>query len=115
MSRKIRKAVASTLALAMMAGNVSSMPAGQLASIVQAAEAGATVSVKAPTEVKAGETFTVECNISDNADGFTALVAWINFNKDVFEKTKKNIILMHMMTNVKAYVLLKHWFFILKL
>jgi len=95
-SRKIKRTVASTLALAMMAGNVSSMPAVQFSTVVQVnAAAGATVSVKMAdagqsTTVKPGDEFTVLCDVTDNADGFSALVAWLSYNQDAFEMTSWN-------------------------
>ena len=89
MSRKFRKTVASTLALAMMAGSISSMPAVQLSSIVQAAVTGATVTVNSETKtVKPGDTFTVTCDVTDNAEGFNALLAWLTYNQKAFEMVK---------------------------
>ena len=86
MSRKIRKAVASTLAIAMMAGNFSSMPALNLSSVVQAAEEGVTVTaVPSTSTVKPGDEFTVALNVTNNASGFHGLIAWLNFNNEVFE------------------------------
>ncbi|MBE6853312.1 MAG: hypothetical protein E7505_07520, partial [Ruminococcus sp.] len=84
MSRKFRKAVASTLALAMLAGTASSMPSIQY-SIVQAAETGATLTVNAPKTVKPGEEFSVTVDITNNADGFSGLIAWLNYDKSAFE------------------------------
>ncbi|MBR6835735.1 MAG: hypothetical protein IKM72_07000, partial [Oscillospiraceae bacterium] len=85
MSRKFRRTVASTLALAMMAGTVGVMPELQFSSVVQAADAGATVSVNltdsSKTTFKPGDTFSVTCDVTDNADGFSALNAYVTYNK----------------------------------
>ncbi len=89
MSRKIKRTVASTLALAMMAGSVNAMPSVQFSSIVQAADAGATVSVKladaSQTTVKPGDTVKVITEVTNNNDGFCALVAWLSYNKKAFQ------------------------------
>jgi hypothetical protein len=84
-SRKFRKAVASTLALAMLAGTASSMPSIQYSSIVQAAETGATLTVNAPKTVKPGEEFSVTVDITNNAGGFSGLIAWLNYDMSAFE------------------------------
>ena len=85
MSRKFKRTVASTLALAMMAGTVGVMPELQFSSVVQAADAGATVSVNltdsSKTTFKPGDTFSVTCDVTDNADGFSALNAYVTYNK----------------------------------
>ena len=85
MSRKFRRTVASTLALAMMAGTVGVMPELQFSSVVQAADAGATVSVNltdsSKTTFKPGDTFSVTCDVTDNAEGFSALNAYVTYNK----------------------------------
>ena len=54
MSRKLKKIVASTLAVAMMAGTASNMPFYQY-SAVQAAEAGATGSISKNLVANPGE------------------------------------------------------------
>ncbi len=85
MSRKFRRTVASTLALAMMTGTVGVMPELQFSSVVQAADAGATVSVNltdsSKTTFKPGDTFSVTCDVTDNAEGFSALNAYVTYNK----------------------------------
>ncbi len=89
MSRKFKRTVASTLALAMMAGTVSAMPELQFSSVVQAADTGATVTVNSEkTTFKPGDTFTVTCDVTDNAEGFSALVAWVTYNKKALELVK---------------------------
>ena len=97
MSRKIRKVVASTLALAMMTGTAGSFPAGQFA-IINAATAEQAVSTSSvagglagPTidagtyEVKAGDTFKVKLKATGNTDGFNALNSWLDIDTNVFE------------------------------
>jgi hypothetical protein len=85
LSRKFRRTVASTLALAMMAGTVGVMPELPFSSVVQAADAGATVSVNltdsSKTTFKPGDTFSVTCDVTDNAEGFSALNAYVTYNK----------------------------------
>ena len=92
MSRKFRRTVASTLALAMMAGTVGVMPELQFSSVVQAADAGATVSVNltdsSKTTFKPGDTFSVTCDVTDNADGFSALNAYVTYNKKALSLEK---------------------------
>ena len=92
MSRKFRRTVASTLALAMMAGTVGVMPELQFSSVVQAADAGATVSVNltdsSKTTFKPGDTFSVTCDVTDNAEGFSALNAYVTYNKKAFSIEK---------------------------
>ncbi len=98
MSRKIRKVVASTLALAMMAGTVSSMPAGQFSVIINAATADQVITktdaagVAGPVidagkyEVKPGEEFTVKVKVAENSgDGFGAINAWLDVDTNVFD------------------------------
>ncbi|WP_044974951.1 cohesin domain-containing protein [Ruminococcus sp. HUN007] len=97
MSRKIRKVVASTLALAMMTGTAANFPAGQFA-VLNAATAEQAVSTSnvagglaGPTidagtyEVKAGETFKVKIKATGNTDGFNALNTWLDVDTNVFE------------------------------
>ena len=99
MSRKIRKAVASTLALAMMAGNAGVMPVLQNAVVIQAAtsfvqpvgESNVPGGIKGLNidagkyEVKAGEEFSLKVKITDNAEGFNTLLTMLDFDNDVFE------------------------------
>ncbi|MBR3023482.1 MAG: hypothetical protein IKH71_03410, partial [Oscillospiraceae bacterium] len=98
MSRKIRKVVASTLALAMMTGTAANFPAGQFTAIINAATAEQAVSTSnvagglaGPTidagtyEVKAGDTFKVKLKATGNTDGFNALNSWLDVDTNVFE------------------------------
>ncbi|MDO5149562.1 MAG: cohesin domain-containing protein, partial [Oscillospiraceae bacterium] len=99
MSRKIRKAVASTLALAMMAGNAGIMPVLQNAVVIQAAtsfvqpvgESNVPGGIKGLNidagkyEVKAGDEFSLKVKITDNAEGFNSLLTMLEFDNDVFE------------------------------
>ena len=98
MSRKIRKVVASTLALAMMTGTAANFPAGQFTAIINAATAEQAVSTSnvagglaGPTidagtyEVKAGDTFKVKLKATGNTDGFNALNSWLDIDTNVFE------------------------------
>ena len=84
MSRKLKKIVASTLAVAMMAGTVGNLPFYQ-SSVVQAAEAGATVSISKNLVANPGEEFTFTVDVTDNADGYSCLVAWLDIDTRYFE------------------------------
>ena len=84
MSRKFRKVVASTLAIAMMAGTATYLPADPY-SIIQAAEAGPTVSISKDLKAKAGEEFTFTVDISNNTSGYSSLIAWLDIDLRYFE------------------------------
>ena len=98
MSRKIRKVVASTLALAMMTGPAGSFPAIQVTQTITAATAEQVVSttnaaggIAGPTvdagtySVKAGETFKIKLKVTNNSEGFNALNSWLDVDTNVFE------------------------------
>jgi hypothetical protein len=76
----------------MMTGTVGIIPELPFASVVQAADTGATVSVNLADSSKKsfqpGDTFTVTCDVTDNADGFSALNAYVTYNKKAFSIEK---------------------------
>ena len=100
MSRKIRKVVASTLALAMMTGPAGSFPAIQVTqTIASAAEQAVSTTnaaggIAGPTvdagvySVKAGETFSIKLKVTNNGEGFNALNSWLDVDTNVFEIVK---------------------------
>ncbi|WP_044974950.1 cohesin domain-containing protein [Ruminococcus sp. HUN007] len=98
MSRKLRKVVASTLALTMMTGPAGSFPALQVTQTISAASAEQVVSttsaaggIAGPTvdagvySVKAGETFKIKLKVTNNGEGFNALNSWLDVDTNVFE------------------------------
>jgi len=54
------------------------------ASAAKPVDNGPTVSLPS-VEAKPGEEITLQINVSDNKDGFTALVAWVDLNSEFFE------------------------------
>ena len=102
MSRKLKKTVASALAITMMTGPAACFPALQTGTVLNAATAEQITSVAkaadgiaGPTvdagtyEVKAGDTFKVKLKATDNADGFNAINAWLDVNTNYFEIVDK--------------------------
>jgi len=83
-SRKFKKVVASTLAIAMMAGTATYLPADPF-SIIQAAEAGATVSISKNLTANPGETFTFTIDVTNNAGGYSSLITWLDIDERYFE------------------------------
>jgi len=101
MSRKLKKTVASALALTMMTGPAACFPAlqtgivlnaataEQVTAVAKAADGIAGPTVDAGTyEVKAGDTFKVKLKATDNADGFNALNCWLDVDTNIFEIVK---------------------------
>jgi hypothetical protein len=98
MSRKIRKTAATAIALAMLAGSAAGFSAVQetpVISVSAAEQAVATTKaangIAGPTidagtyKVAAGESFKVKVKVTNNADGFNAINAWLDVNTNYFE------------------------------
>ena len=101
MSRKIRKIAATALAFAMLAGSAAGFSAVQGTPITVSAAEQAVSATKAangiagPTidagtyKIAAGDTFKVKIKVTDNADGFNAINAWLDVNTNYFEIVDK--------------------------
>ncbi|MBR6923949.1 MAG: hypothetical protein IKH50_05380, partial [Oscillospiraceae bacterium] len=95
MSRKLKKTVASALALTMMTSSAACFPAGvvlnaataeQAVAVAKAADGIAGPTIDAGTyEVKAGDTFKVKLKATENTDGFNALNCWLDVDTNIFE------------------------------
>ena len=102
MSRKIRKIAATALAFAMLAGSAAGFCAVQETPVITVSAAEQAVSAtKAPNgiagptidagtyKIAAGDTFKVKIKVTDNADGFNAINAWLDVNTNYFEIVDK--------------------------
>ena len=101
MSRKIRKIAATAMAFALLAGSAAGFSAVQDTPVITVSAAEQAVAttkaengIAGPTidagtyKVAAGDTFKVKIKVSDNADGFNAINAWLDINTDYFEIVK---------------------------
>ena len=102
MSRKIRKIAATALAFAMLAGSAAGFSAVQGTPVITVSAAEQAVSatkaangIAGPTidagtyKIAAGDTFKVKIKVTDNADGFNAINAWLDVNTNYFEIVDK--------------------------
>ncbi|MBQ5988279.1 MAG: hypothetical protein IJL67_02170 [Oscillospiraceae bacterium] len=102
MSRKIRKIAATALAFAMLAGSAAGFSAVQGTPVITVSAAEQAVSatkaangIAGPTidagtyKIAAGDTFKVKIKVTDNADGFNAINAWLDINTNYFEIVDK--------------------------
>ena len=102
MSRKIRRIAATALALAMLAGSAAGFSAVQGTPVITVSAAEQAVSatkaangIAGPTidagtyKIAAGDTFKVKIKVTDNADGFNAINAWLDINTNYFEIVDK--------------------------
>ena len=102
MSRKIRKIAATALAFAMLAGSAAGFSAVQETPVITVSAAEQAVSatkaangIAGPTidagtyKIAAGDTFKVKIKVTDNADGFNAINAWLDVNTNYFEIVDK--------------------------
>ena len=102
MSRKIRKIAATALAFAMLTGSAAGFSAVQGTPVITVSAAEQAVSatkaangIAGPTidagtyKIAAGDTFKVKIKVTDNADGFNAINAWLDINTNYFEIVDK--------------------------
>lgn len=102
MSRKIRKIAATAMAFAMLAGSAAGFSAVQGTPVITVSAAEQAVSatkaangIAGPTidagtyKIAAGDTFKVKIKVTDNADGFNAINAWLDINTNYFEIVDK--------------------------
>ena len=109
MSRKIRKIAATALAFAMLAGSAAGFSAVQGTPVITVSAAEQAVSatkaangIAGPTidagtyKIAAGDTFKVKIKVTDNADGFNAINAWLDVNTNYFETISRATLLFQL-------------------